>query len=54
MNMLSPDMLVLMVTIVSYVIKVVHLEMHFVFTTFDITAIKINLVFQLHFFLLYL
>ena len=52
MNMLSPDMLALMVTIVSYVIKVVLLEMHFVFTTFDITAIKIKLV--LDFLLLYL
>ena len=52
MNMLSPDMLVLMVTIVSYVIKVVLLETHFVFTTFDITAIKIKLVLQLHFFLI--
>ena len=55
MNMLSPDMLVLMVTIVSYVIKVVLLEMHFVFTTFDITAIKIKLVLAVaFFFLLYL
>ena len=44
MNISSPAMLALMVTIVSYVIKVVLLEMHFVFTTFDITAIKIKLV----------
>ena len=49
MNMSSPAMLALMVTIVSYVIKVVLLEMHFVFTTFVITAIKIKLVSQLLF-----
>ena len=53
MNILSPAMLALMVTIVSYVIKVVLLEMHFVFTTFDITAIKIKLVSQLFFFIVF-
>ena len=40
MNTSSLAMLALMVTIVSYVIKVVLLGMLFVFTTFDITAIK--------------
>ena len=53
MNMLSPDMLVPMVTIVSYVIKVVLLEMHFVFITFDITVIKIKLVSQLYFLIVF-
>ena len=46
-------MLALLVTIVSYVIKVVLLGMLFVFTTFDITAIKINLVFLLFFFIVF-